>query len=52
MGIVGARILPIYNNKKFRSRPLVGKKNGTVSARGNPVVKTVELVAAYTAKNT
>ena len=46
MGIVGARILPIYNNKKFRSRPLVGKKNGTVSARGNHVVKTVELVAA------
>ena len=40
------RFSPNYNSRKFRSRPLVGKKNGTVWAKGKPVVKTVELVAA------
>ena len=41
-----ARFSPNYNSRKFPSRPLVGKKNGTVWAKGKPVVKTVELVAA------
>ena len=41
MGIVCARISPNYNNRKFQSR-----ERKTVWSRGEPVVKTVELVAA------
>ena len=40
------RFSPNYNSRKFQSHPLVGKKNGTVWAKGKPVVKTMELVAA------
>ena len=41
-----AKFFPNYNSRKFRTHPLVGKENSTVWAKGKPVVKTVELVAA------